>query len=272
MTTPPSSDVLFAPPPTSADARLAYGLDPLQFGDLRLPEGPGPHPIVVVVHGGYWQAVYNLIHTGHLCVDLALDGVATWNVEYRRIGDPGGGWPGTLDDVVAAVEHVRRLASSYPLDLRRVIAMGHSAGGHLALLAALRARLRLRAIISLAGVVDLAALHRSGNDNGAIQRFLGGTPDERPDAWHDASPRVQLPLGMRYLLACGTADVHWAPNEETAAAARAAGDDVELLALEGAGHFELIDPATPEWLTVRANVHELLNERSLRSTPQNSLS
>jgi acetyl esterase/lipase len=110
-----SAAILTAQPPPDADARLAYGDSPLQFGDLRLPAGDGPHPLVVVVHGGYWQAIYNLIHAGHLCVDLADHGIATWNVEYRRIGDPGGGYPGTIDDVAAAFAFVGELGRRYPL-------------------------------------------------------------------------------------------------------------------------------------------------------------
>src|SRR5579871_4297586 len=97
-----SAEILTIPPPADADARIPYGPEPLQFGDLRLPSGAGPHPLVVVVHGGYWQAIYNLTHAGHLCADLAAHGIATWNVEYRRLGDPGGGYPGTLEDVTAA--------------------------------------------------------------------------------------------------------------------------------------------------------------------------
>src|SRR5918912_426668 len=129
-----SHDILSDPPPPAADARIVYGPEPLQFGDLRLPTGGGPHPLLVVVHGGYWKANWNLIHTGHLCVALAADGIASWNVEYRRVGDPGGGWPGTVEDVGRGVEFVRELAERFPLDLERVALLGHSAGGNLALL------------------------------------------------------------------------------------------------------------------------------------------
>jgi acetyl esterase/lipase len=254
-----SSDILAEPPPLDADARLPYGSEPLQFGDLRLPWGDGPHPLAMNIHGGYWQAIYNLIHAGHLCADLAEHGVATWNVEYRRIGDPGGGWPAVLDDVALALEHVSLLADSYPLDLGRVIVMGHSAGGHLALLAGARTNLSLRGVLSLAGVVDLEAIDRHGDDNGLIARLLGGRPEAVPERWKEASPRALLPLGIRFVLACGTEDVHWEPNEATAKLARVAGDDVELLRLPGAGHFELVDPATPEWAVIRGKVQELLS-------------
>jgi acetyl esterase/lipase len=253
-----SSDILTDAPPPDPDARVAYGPDPLQFGDLRLPAGAGPHPVAVVVHGGYWQAIHNLTHAGHLCVDLAAHGVATWNVEYRRLGDPGGGWPGTLDDVRRALAHLESLAGEHHLDLGRVLLLGHSAGGQLALLAASTSPLRLRAVVSLAGVVDLELLDANGADRGLVRRFLGGAPEERPKRWRDASPREQLPWSVRTLLLCGTEDVHWGPNEATAAAAREAGGDVELVALPGAGHFELVDPAAAEWLVVRGRIVELL--------------
>jgi acetyl esterase/lipase len=253
-----SIQVLFEPPPPDPDARIAYGGEPLQFGDLRLPPGRGPHPLVVFVHGGYWQAIYNLTHAGHLCVDLADHGVATWNVEYRRVGDPGGGWPGCLDDVDAALAHVRRLAERYPLDLERVVLMGHSAGGQLALLAARQTPIGLRGAVSLAGVVDLRLIHETGDDNGVIARMLGGPPEHAPELWRDASPRSYIPLGVPFVLACGTEDVHWEPNVLVAEEALAAGDDVELVPLPGAGHFELVDPRAAEWEMIREKVQGLL--------------
>ncbi len=257
MATRPSIEILRDPPPPDADARVTYGEQPLQFGDLRLPTGEGPHPVVVFIHGGYWQAIYNLTHAGHLCVDLAAHGVASWNVEYRRIGDPGGLWPAPLGDVLAALDCLRELGERFPLDLQRVILAGHSAGGHLALLAAPGASIPIRAVVSLAGVVDLAATNATGDDNGMIARLLGGSPDEVPERWDQASPRMHLPLGFRYVLACGTADVHWEANDEMAAAGRASGDEVELLPLPKAGHFELVDPMADEWGVVRAKLLEL---------------
>lgn len=254
----PSVEILWEPPPEPADARVPYGSDPMQFGDLRLPRGEATFPLVVNVHGGYWQAIYNLVHAGHLCADLAEHGIASWNVEYRRLGDPGGDWPGPLDDVVQAVEHVRVLAGEYPLDLDRVVLMGHSAGGQLALLAGRQTTVPLRGIVSLAGVVDLREIDRIGDDNGLVRRLLGAGPDEAPDRWRQGSPRELLPLGFRYVLGCGTEDVHWEPNRVTAADANAAGDDVELLALEGAGHFELVDPLAPEWAVVRSKLVDLI--------------
>ena len=257
-----SADILIEPPPPDADARVPYGPEPLQFGDLRLPEpaqGTAHHPLVVVIHGGAWQAIYNLTHAGHLCVDLAENGFATWNIEYRRIGDPGGGWPGTGDDVLRALDHVTVLARSYPLDLKRVLLLGHSAGGHLAVWSSLHTDVPLRGVISLAGVVDMHAHAASGDDHGLITRLLGGSANELPELWRTTSPRQNLSWPVRTVLICGTADIHWQQNEATAAAARAVGGDVEFLSLPDADHFELVDPVAKEWTTVREAIEALLS-------------
>ena len=127
-----SRDILTMPAP-EADERISYGSDSLQFGELRRPAGDGPHPVAVVIHGGFWRAAYSLDHIGHLATALTEAGVATWSLEYRRIGDPGGGWPGTFEDIGAGADFVRQLAESASLDLARIVTVGHSAGGHLAL-------------------------------------------------------------------------------------------------------------------------------------------
>ena len=127
-----AQDILQMAPP-KADARIPYGKDPVQFGELRIPAGPDPHPLVIFIHGGFWKAQYNLLHAGHLCAALKTAGAATWSLEYRRIGEPGGGWPGTFEDIVRGAEHVRALTKRYPLNLDRLVGAGHSSGGHLAL-------------------------------------------------------------------------------------------------------------------------------------------
>jgi acetyl esterase/lipase len=239
-----SSEILSEPPPPAADARVAYGSEPLQFGDLRLPPGEGPHPVAVVVHGGYWKATTNLTHTGHMCEALRTLGIATWNVEYRRVGDVGGGWPATADDVQLAVER-------QPVEAAGVVLVGHSAGGHLALLAGKRARLP---VVALAPVADLAWSLRGGGGDGAAAAFLGG------NSVRDASPRELLPLGVRHVVVHGTDDetVELAMSEAYVAAAREAGDDVELIRLDGAGHFEPVDPQAAEWPTVVDAIRSLL--------------
>src|SRR5579864_8847074 len=146
-------DILDLPPP-AADVRVAYGTDPNQFGDLRLPKGKGPFPVVINLHGGYWRAKYDLAHAGHLCAALTALGFVTWNVEYRRVGNDGGGWPGTLEDVVSAYRFLPQLAKRYPLDASKVLVMGHSAGGQLALCLAAH-QSTISQTLALAGVLDL---------------------------------------------------------------------------------------------------------------------
>src|SRR5438128_6353061 len=227
-----AADILTDPPPPPADERIAYGADPLQFGDLRRADSAA---LAVVLHGGAWKATYNLIHTGHLCVALRDAGITTWNVEYRRVGDPGGGWPGSLEDVLRAVEHARALAD-------RLVLVGHSAGGHLALLAATRVQLP---VVAIAAVCDPATW-----DHPAVPLLLG---DERP---REASPLAQLPLGAPTILVHGTAD-EVVPFEQSVRYAGQAGSEAELVALEGAGHFEPIDPLSPEWTAVRDAIRTL---------------
>ena len=239
-------DIRQLPPPT-ADVRLPYGSDALQFGDLRLPEGNGPHPVAVVIHGGFWRSAYNLEHIGHLCAALTAAGIATWSLEYRRVGDIGGGWRNTVEDVARGADHVKTLAGEYPTDSQRVIAVGHSAGGHLALM--LAARKRVGGAVSLAGVADLhrAWELRLGND--AVASFLGGSPEELPDRYEQASPRALLPLGVPQRLVHGAKDtvVPLEISDTYVKAAREAGDDAELIVLPQAGHFEVIDPRSAEW-------------------------
>ena len=178
-------------------------------------------------------------------------------MEYRCIGDVAGGWPQTGEDVLLAIEHVRELASRYPIDLDRVVLVGHSAGGQLALWSSFRTRIALRGVLSIAGVVDMHLLAELGHDHRLIARLLGGEPAEVADRWADASPSRHLPWPTRVVLVCGTDDVHWEPNVATANAASLEGSDVELLPLPGAGHFEPIDPVTPEWALVRTRLQEL---------------
>jgi acetyl esterase/lipase len=228
-----AADVLTDPPPPAAD-RLAYGPEPLQFGDLRRAERDA---LAIVLHGGSWKATYNLTHLGHLCVALRDAGVATFNVEYRRVGDPGGGWPGSLEDVLLAVDFARSLA-------QRFVLVGHSAGGHLALLASARKRLP---VVALAPVSDPATWA-----NDAVKAFFGGKP---PPV---GSPLAQLPLGVPQLLLHGTRD-DVVPFEQSARYAEIAAGEAELIPLDGAGHFELIDPLSPQWTLVRAAIERLLD-------------
>jgi acetyl esterase/lipase len=249
-----SEDILTDPPPPAADERLAYGPQPKQFGDLRLPAVDRLLPLAVVIHGGAWQAMYNLIHAGHLCVALESAGIATWNVEYRSRGDVGGMWPGAGDDVGAAIAFVDELVERYPLDRERVVLVGHSAGGQLALWGAKRAGLP---VVGLAAVSDLRESAQRVGPDGAVARFLGGMPAEVPDRYEEASPRELLPLGVRQILVHGNADDS-VPYSQSVSYVEAAGGEAELVTLEGAGHFEPIDPQAREWPRTLGAIQSLL--------------
>lgn len=253
-------------PSEEADHRLFWGLDPLQFGDLRLPDGPGPHPVVVLIHGGCWLSAYGMQYMGAMADALKAEGIATWNIEYRRVGDAGGGWPGTLVDVGRAIDDLRFLATKYPLDLDRVVLSGHSAGGHLALWAATRHRLPaghplrgedplpVRGVLALAPVADLAASVSDATPicGRSAAQLLGGTPAEVPERYAQASPAELLPLGMPYALVAGVDDA-LVPAAHVAAfaeRARAAGDEVRLELVPEAGHFEVVAPGTVAFAVV----------------------
>ncbi len=263
-------DILFAPAP-SPDERVAYGDEPQQFGDLRLPLGQGLHPVVMAIHGGFWRAGFDLVYMGHLCEALRAVGVATWNVEYRRVGEPGGAWPGTFEDIARAADHLRALAPRHGLDLTRVVSLGHSAGGHLALWLAARPRipadgplytsapLPMKAAVSLAGVVDLHEAYRRDLGDGAVRELMG-SPDDYPARYAVASPAALLPLGVPQALIHGTADdrVPYALSRDYHALATACSDDTRLITLPGADHFTLVTPGTPESAAVLETTRALL--------------
>jgi acetyl esterase/lipase len=247
-------------PPPHADVRIPYGATPEQFGDLRVPPGPGPHPVVIFIHGGYWRAAYGLEHAGHLCAALKQAGVATWSLEYRRIGNPGGGWPGTGEDILSGAEFLEKLAALYALDLKRVVAVGHSAGGQLALWLAAQHKIALRGVVSLAGVSDLRRAYELHLSHDAVVELLGGTPEQVPRRYAEASPMDLLPISVPVRLIHGTRDdtVPLEFSRRYLAAAEAKGDDVRLIELEGAGHFQLIDPRTQDGRTVEKTILDLM--------------
>jgi acetyl esterase/lipase len=231
--------------------RQSYGSDPSQFGELHLPDGEGPHPVAVVLHGGFWRDRYDLRLMDALCADLARRGIAAWNVEYRRLGG-GGGWPATFDDVAAAIDRLADLDA--PLDLRRVAAVGHSAGGHLALRAATRERPRVpvTAAVGQAAVTDLAQAARLDLSGGVVAELLGGSPETAPERYAAASPIERLPAGVPVLLVHGARDdtVPVSLSRDYRRAAAAAGDACDLVVGERDGHFEHLDPASAAWGTV----------------------
>jgi acetyl esterase/lipase len=225
---------------------VRYGQHPDQVANLHLPDGTPPFAVVVLIHGGFWRDRHDRTLMTPLAQDLAARGYLAWNVEYRRVGQEGGGWPGTFDDLAAAVHALAGVAEA---DRERVVAVGHSAGGHLALW--LAARGLVAAAASQAGVADLVAGADLGD--GAARALLGGGPDEVPDRYAAASPAARLPLGVPQLLVHGRRDDVVPPgqSERYAEAAAAAGDRVELALLPDADHFDVIDPAHEAWrLTV----------------------
>lgn len=231
-----------------------YGSGPEHEADVLMPDGDGPHPVAVLLHGGFWRARFTRATMAALAVDLAERGWGTWNVEYRRVGS-GGGVPETLDDVRAAIDALTGVKA--PLDLGRLLVIGHSAGGQLALcLARMPA---VGAVLSLAGVCDLkSAAHERIGESAAIE-FMRAKPEELPDAYAIADPTGLLPTGAEVLLVHGDADDR-VPVEQSrgyARAARAAGDRCELLELEGVDHFALIDPRTQAWATVAEHLDAL---------------
>ena len=253
--------------------RHAYGTGDSQFGDLYLPTGAGPYPVVILLHGGFWRASYSLKLMRTLARDLAQRGIAVWNVEYRRVGNAGGGWPGTLQDVAHAADFLRHIASGSTLDLNRVVTLGHSAGGQLALWLAARARLphqsplsvsktplKLVGAVSLAGANDLKLIWHHDLGQGAARAFLGGSPHTFPERYYLASPAALLPLGIPQVLVHGTGDslVPLVISQHYARQATLAGDHVKLIELADADHFTLINSTTPAWSRIVEEVQQLL--------------
>lgn len=241
----------------------SYGPHRSQRADLHLPRGAGPHPVMVLVHGGSWQQRYGRIVMRGLAGDLLRRGWAVWNIEYRRLGG-GGGWPMTFEDVAAAIDLLAELDA--PLDLQSVSVIGHSAGGHLALWAAGRDRLPADApgagprvgfkrAVSQAGVVDLAGGYRAWR-GGAVRALMGGSPEEIPERYAVGDPINFAPLDMPVLLVHGVRDetVTVRLSREYAARARNGGGQVELVEIAGTagGHRVHIDPRRGAWAAVMA--------------------
>ena len=241
-------------PLRDAGVRIAYGRDSLQFGELRLPAGASNSnraPIAIIIHGGCWYSP--------LADALALSGVATWNVEYRRYNNPGGGWTGTFRDVADGADYVRTLAALYPIDTARIVLAGHSAGGQLALWLASRRSLDrtsplfggtpmpVRGVVSVGGIADLREFYgreRNTCGNPAVESLLGGLPDSVPARLRDASPIERLPLGVPSVHIAGDRDfiAPVAVREAYVTAATARGDKARVVTIVGDGHFEAMTP------------------------------
>jgi acetyl esterase/lipase len=247
-----SSDLLSFPNPP-ADHVISYGADRLQFGELRLPTGRGPYPVMVLIHGGCWLAEYNINHIRKLAAAFTAAGIATWAIEYRRVGDPGGGWPGTFDDVAAGTDHVVKLARKFELDLDRVIVAGHSAGGHLAIWLGNRpaewpAKLEPTAVLALAPAADLTYLHQQRVCGDVVDKLMGGSPGEVPKRYRLGSGSERLPLNVPQYIVIGAHDENWAPvGRQYIESARRQGNDPYVTIATESGHFEMIDPDSTTW-------------------------
>jgi acetyl esterase/lipase len=262
-------------PSKPADATIPYGPGDLQFGELRLPKGSGPFPVAVVIHGGCWVTKFATLQNTAALADALRDaGIATWNVEYRRVDSPGGGWPGTFADIADATDAVRTIAKQHPLDPKRVVVVGHSAGAHLALWAAARVKLpassalrreaplALRAAVALGGPGDLRSFREYDDricSGPVIDQLMGGGPDTVADRYAQGSPAELLPFGVRQVLIVGAEDGVMPPPEREHYAARAtkAGDRAEIVEVPG-GHFEVIAPTSAAWPTVRDTLLSLV--------------
>jgi acetyl esterase/lipase len=270
----PFDEVAKLPAPP-ADHRLSYGDDPLQFGELRLPKATGgTHPVVVLVHGGCWQSAYDIAHTRPMAAALTEAGFAVWSLEYRRIGNAGGGWPGTFADVARGTDFLRTIADRFALDLSRVVAVGHSAGGQLVLWLGTRATLPeastlyvrdplpLRGIGALAPIADMARYGAApGGCNSAVHQLMGGTPEQWPERYAAVSPIERVPLRVPTRLVHGTADRTVLLEQSTlfqAAATRAGSPTIVTVPLEGAAHFDVIAPTSPHWPRIVSELRALI--------------
>ena len=259
---------LHAPAP---DHVLSYGPAPQQFGHLRLPKGPAPFPVIIYVHGGCYRAENSIAHAGAVEQALADSGYAVWSLEYRRLGDAGGGWPGTFQDLGAGADHLRTLAAQYRLDLGRVVAIGHSAGGNSALWLAARQRisktselnvadpLPIGGVVALAPAGDFAEMHAKNGCGGIMDPLMGGSPATVPDRYRDASPGELLPIGVPLAIVIAERDASFKEfGRSFAAKARAAGEGgLSVIDAPNAGHFDVVAPVTPTWTLVLQAVREV---------------
>lgn len=265
-------DLLARPRPEPTTV-LSYGAHPHQYGEVWLPSGKGPFPVVLLVHGGCWLSALPATElVVHMAEDLRQRGYFVWSIDYRRIGDEAGGYPATFLDTAKAADELKALAAQYPLDLTRVVAVGHSAGGHLATWLAARksipstsplhaaAPLAIRGVVSLAGINDLKAYRTTGPDAcggpPTIDALTGVAARQGQDVYADTSPAEMLPTGSRLAVLSGDLD-HIVPSsfgDAFGAQAKGSGDSVVVRTFVNAGHFELIDPQSAAWPGIVAEI------------------
>lgn len=243
-----SEDILTLPTP-AADKRLRYGSDPQHFADLRLPTTRTHQATIVNIHGGFWRAKYDLQHAGHFCAAMTAQGVPTVNLEYRRAGNDGGGWPGTFEDIRLAIRYVDENAT---VAVGQLILVGHSAGGQLAI-AAGAVEPRVSTIVSLAGVLDLRRAYELRLSNDAVAEFLGGKPAEVPERYRAADPmQLNVPTSTRQIIVHGAADdvVPVTFSRDCVAKKKRNGENVQLTEILDANHFDVIDPRSKAWAQI----------------------
>lgn len=261
--------------PLPYDARVSYGADPLQYGELRLPAGKGPFPVAVVVHGGCWLSIANNDYMDPVAERLTQAGWATWNLEFRRIDEPGGAWPGIFRDVAGGTDFLRTLAGDYPLDLHHVVTVGHSSGGHLALWLAARSRipvdaelydedpLPIHGVVSLAGIADLAHYHEMQVPacGDTPSRLLGGVAPTESPRTAQASPAALLPTGVPQILITGDDDYAVPPahGEAYAALAGRRGQEAVHHVIPHSSHFEIVAPESKPWQDAWVFIEPFLN-------------
>ena len=243
-------------PVSTPSSQHQYGTSELETAELWLPQtehNPPPEsgfPVVIFIHGGCWLNQFDIRHSHALSTALTHSGYAVWSLEYRRTGDPGGGWPNTYNDVLSGIDALFELEGK-PLDLDRVVVSGHSAGGHLALLAGSERTDRLRGVIGLAAIVDIEQYARGTNScQTATPAFMGGTPDAQAEAYRVANP-IHRALHPATRLLHGDLDAI-VPIEQTASLQN------QTQIAKGAGHFDWIHPGTPAFKLLLRNLAELL--------------
>jgi acetyl esterase/lipase len=229
----------------AAAAASAGALWGQETGRYYAPSGPSPHPTVLFIPGEFWKDS-GVGRDDNFCKALARAGAAVWSLPYPRIGDPGATWAVIAEDVVKGAQRLISLEARYSLDLTRLVAVGHAGGGHLALwLAAQR-------VVDLRGVIGLAAISDLQLGSGVVRELLGGTPDQIPQRYAAASPMELLPISVPQRLVHGTAD-KVIPFEMSERFAKASGN-AKLIPLDGAGHFDLIDPNSRFWPTIQRTI------------------
>ncbi|MGA1598623.1 MAG: alpha/beta hydrolase family protein [bacterium] len=260
-----------------ADHRLHYGAQSDQFGDLYLPQGAGPHPVAVLLHGGCWRQRFGLEPMSSLCEAIRQEGFAVWNLEYRRL-EGAGGWPMTFQDVAAGADFLRSLSEQFDLDLGRAVVAGHSAGGHLALWLACRGNipeaselyapepLEFHGVLSLAGVEDLAEGVRRDICFGACAQLVGGPPEEVPERYSQASPLELMPIRIPHSHLVGEEDPI-VPADYVATCVERSRNlplpegslpNIRLETVPNAGHFEVVAPHSSTWPLIREMLLELM--------------